>query len=116
VDSGRAEIISTSFQVRCKNNIYLLFCVGVEFRHTLYEQKASRRKVTWGRAQIIKRHYTERHTKVNEWFHTFLTRTQQGHLSVSDQGGFSLRVRDGRTCRADGWVWTHSWAARDDGE
>jgi len=37
VDSGRAEIISTSFQVKCKNYIYLLFCVGVEIRHILYD-------------------------------------------------------------------------------
>jgi len=70
-------------------------------------------KVTWGRAQIIKRHDTERHAKVNELLHTFLTWTQQGHLSGSPHGGFSLRVRDGRTHRTGGWVWTHSRAIRD---
>jgi hypothetical protein len=69
-------------------------------------------KLTWARAQIIKRHDTERYAKVNEWLHTFLTWAQQGHLSGSAQGGFTLSVRDGRKHRPGERVWTHSRAGR----
>jgi len=50
---------------------------------------------------------------VNELLHTFLTWTKQVRLSCSAHGGFSLRIRDCRTHRTGGWVWTHTRAGRD---
>ena len=89
----------------------------MEFRHTLYDKNTSPGKsLTFGCTKIIKRHDIQRHTEVNEWLQTYLNRAQQGHLSGSAHGSFSVREKDAHTHRTGERVWTYSRDRRHSGK